>query len=206
MKRKLLASLLSMIPISTFADNQAIINANNEASINFLYSHQNITYSNNPNDLHLYNINGNSTGADVGISKTFSQIYTAIHLSANSGTFSYNNPALNLSKATLFTQAINGRLGYNIFFKDRYAITPYFTLGYQYWQLDTGGSPRAGFLINGTTQIFSNDQCRYRVLNQWAVTPSWVLSSDITLGWNDHPWTYVNMRPTMKRSFINELI
>jgi len=167
----------------------AIVDANNQASVNLLFQHQKLFFYNNPSAYNLYNMNGNAWGTDFAFTKTFHQVYTHLDLSFSNAALSYNNPFYAFSKATHFVQQIRGRLGYSFFPREVLGLTPYLGLGYQLDQLDTGGAPDpVGYYAGGSTQVFRSVQYGAGLLGQWAATPAWVLSADFMLFNLSHPW------------------
>lgn len=191
--RNYLTALLILLSTTALAENQSIISANNQASINLLFQNQTINYTNNINNYPLYDVHGNPYGLDFTLSKTFYRLYTAINMSATTADLSYNDPSLDRSNATGFLQQINARLGYSYDVSNVVSITPYLILGYQHWQLDTGGLPNLGTRTDGITQITQSIQYGAGLLSQWAVTPRWVLAADFTVFNNDHTWTYASV-------------
>ncbi len=188
--------------LASASENGSIHSANNQAYLNAFYQQENLFYHNNPDNYPLYNLHGQSQGVDMGISKTFNRFYTQLDLRASNGNLSYNNPSRNLSNATSFIQEISGRLGYSFFPSATTALTPYFSLGYSHWQLDTGGFPLGGFLANGTTQIFQMTPFGLGFIGQWSPTAAWVLATDLQWGSNYHPWVYATIPTDSGFSYV----
>jgi len=179
---------------SAWADNAAIVSANNQASINLFLQYQNLNYQQGNSAFPLYNLHGMPYGLNFDVSKTFSRFYTAIDLTASNASLAYNNNAsLGLSKATSFVQQISGRLGYSFYPRSSLGLTPYLMLGYQHWQLDTGGVALAGVRSRGITEIYQTAQGGLGLLAQWEAKPRWVLGLDLLVFDNYHTWAYTTI-------------
>lgn len=175
------------------AEDASIVAANNQLSVNLLLQNQNLNYSGHNGYYPLYNLHGQPYGFSFDLSKTFSRVYTALDLSVTNGNLTYNDSSLGLSKATSFIRLVNGRLGYSFYPMATLGLTPYFTLGYRHWQLDTGGSALAGNRVNGITQVFQTVSYGVGLLGQWAATSRWVLGADLLFLNNDHSWSYATI-------------
>jgi hypothetical protein len=135
-------------------------------------------------------------GHDLALGMRFTKLfyhhlYTQIELNASAGNLSYG-PAAPLTAATSFVQVGDVRFGYFFLPQDKFALTPYAVLGYQYWQLDTGGVYFKGNIKNGYTRFYQNGFYGIGLLTQLAVNPRLVLNADLQIGKTINPWTRYN--------------
>ena len=191
-KNVLMISLLSLFSGFVYAENATIVKANNEMRLRFLSQEQNLNYSASPNYA-LYPLHGALYGLSFEVSKTFSRFYTGVALSATNASLTYDQPSLNLSKATSYVQQLTARFGYSFYPRAQLALTPYLLWGFQHWQLDTGGQGLLGQRVNGITQVTQSLQAGIGLLGQWAASPHWVLGADLQVFNNYHAWTYATI-------------
>jgi len=203
MHTKLFLLALSMLFFTTvtYAADPAIMRANNQAFVDGQFGYHWLQYSgNHPADAGapLYRAQGGLLGAQVGVTKSFAHIYSQFLLEANRATVNYseygvNNARLTNGSAVLLSPML--RLGYRFDTKSHFAMTPYLTGGYANSQLNTGGysAPFIALPYNGATLVTQYFYYGLGLLNQWAANPDWVLSADVQLGSQYHPWVNGNV-------------
>lgn len=175
------------------ADSAEIEGVNNQTSLNLFLQDQHLSYSGRDGYYPLYNLYGQPKGLSFDFKKTWSHFFTALEMRVSNGSLSYQDSSLNLAPATSFVQQLSGRLGYTLYPMLNLGLTPYLTLGYQHWQLDTGGAALLGNRVNGITQVWQSIYYGIGLLGQWAANSRWVLGADFLLLNNYHAWTYATL-------------
>jgi hypothetical protein len=178
---------------AAMAAPSSLVAANNELSVNGLVENQNLNYSEYNGFYPLYNLHGQAYGFSFDFAKTFARWYTVLDLSVTNGNLTYNDVGLGLAKATSFVRLLSGRLGYSFYPTATLGLTPYLTVGYQHWQLDTGGSALGGVRVNGITEVFQTLYYGAGLLGQWAPTSHWVVGADLLIMNNGHSWSYATV-------------
>lgn len=180
----------SLITSTALATNQTIINANNQAFINVQLGSGKLTYNNNrPADAGapIFNSTTRTNGGELGITKTFGRIYSQVTLNSTRAVLDYYDSALNgtaLTDGSSVSLNLAARIGYTFFSRENITFTPYVLGAYTNNQLDTGGYS-ANFMpvsYNGATLITQSFYYGIGLLNQWAISPIWVLNADLQLG------------------------
>lgn len=177
--------------------NPAIKSVNNQASMDWSVGKETLYYGSHANPYILSaNAQGPSLGTNFQITQTFGNVFTKLQMGWLYSRLRYDRgaaPTEPFSTATEFTLNPDLELGYSFSLGHHFGVTPYFTLGYQYRQLDTGGAIYPSYTVLGYTAITQEVFYGIGLLNQWAVNPKWVLSADFSYGENAHPWTQFNM-------------
>jgi len=163
---------------------------NNQASIHLAYLPTHIQQA--PAVDNANYLQGHQLNLSAVFTKTFYQhIYSQIALSSSAGNLSYGKNTFRTS-ATTFLQELNLRIGYSFFPAEKLALTPYFSGGYQYWQLDTGGRPIPNGIIDGATKFYQNGTAGLGLLTQFVITPKLIVNLDGMLGRTINPWMRFN--------------
>lgn len=120
-------------------------------------------------------------GGRLGATASFNNIYFSVETYSTVGQTQFKGVIVELpntylnSNGTNVINNINAKLGYTLYLKDNFAITPYLELGYRFWNRIVEDQVFEGFLASGYREVYTTMYGSGGLLFQYSLSNSLVL-------------------------------